>query len=457
MAAPITPGTLSIIPYSIMQQQNSPVPQLSTKYEHYIDAGSTRYGGPLPLVSRLAMSSAFQGSILNILAPLPNSSYTKQFTAPALRCRDFNSTERDAFFHNTRPYTQRQSESDPMSTSSNQAITYLAWAGAAIEPFNLSSPPPPLGASISWPSEPTTDSLNIASQTNLAQNNPSATEFDGLGISSNWKMVQCSLQNASYAVDFRFLPGKPQKLDVKVLNFSNAIVPGPITLKGDQTSLSDNQTLIAEALIDVFGKMVTGVISLIKDTNTTYSPSLQIQNTILDPSRGEYSNGTMIQQLFQNMSLSLLTNHIFQYVPQCLFPPPMYYILLVRANPTNLHQRDSEPDATASVTSTQNGATYYYKPWNLWLAYGLAILSASFCVLSGTKSLYKNGYSYNNTFSTILRKTRGRDLDELVDRAEVIDARGANPLPEKISKARIIFNEHNGAAVADITDSQMAA
>ena len=298
------------------------MPQLSTRYEHYIDAGSTGYGGPLPLVSRLAMSSALQGSILNIFAPLPDSSYTNQFTAPALQCRDFNSTERDAFFDNTHPYTQRQSPSDPMSASSNQAITYLAWAGPAIQQFNLSSTPPTLGASITWPSEPTTDPLNIASQTNLAQNNPSSIEFDGLGISSNWTMVQCSLQNASYVVDFRFQPGKPQHLDINISKIFNAIVPGPIKLNGDQTPLSDNQTLIAEALIDVFGKMMTGVISLIKDTNTTYSPSLQIQNTVLDSTRGEYSNGTMIQQLFQNMSLSLLTNDIFQYVFPFFFRHP---------------------------------------------------------------------------------------------------------------------------------------
>ena len=269
------------------------------------------------------MSSAFQGSILNILAPLPDSSYTEEFSAPALQCRDFNSTERSAFFDNTHPYTQRQSQSDPMSESSNQAITYLAWAGAAMEPFNLSSAPPPLGASITWPSEPTTEPLNIASQTSLAQSNPRATEFDGLGISSNWTMVQCSLQNASYVVDFHFEPGKPQHLDVKIQKIFNAIVPGPVKLNGNQTPLSDNQTLIAEAMFDVFGKMMSGVISLIKDTNTTYSPSLQIQNTVLDPTRGQYSNGTMIQQLFQNMSLSLLTNDIFQYVFQYFLPAPL--------------------------------------------------------------------------------------------------------------------------------------
>ena len=299
--------------YSVIQQLKSPVPQLSTSYEHYIDAGSIGYGGPLPLVSRLAMSSAFQGSILSILPPLPNSSYTQRFTGPALQCRNFNSTERDAFFDNAHPYTQRQSPSDPMSATSNQAITYLAWAGDATEQFNLPSAPP-LGSSITWPSEPTTDPLNIASQTTSAQNDPSGTHFDGLGISSNWTMVQCFIQNASYEVDFHFEPGKPQVLDVKIPKIFNAIVPGSIKLDGDQTSLSDNQTLIAEALIDVFGKMMTGVISLIKDTNTTYSSTLQIQNTVLNPSRGEYSNGTMIQQLFQNMSLSLLTNDVFQCV-----------------------------------------------------------------------------------------------------------------------------------------------
>ncbi len=323
LAGPITPGTLSVTTCSVMEHRNIPVPQLSTWYEHYIDAGSIGYGGPLPLVSRLAMSSAFQGSILSILPPLPNSSYTKQFTAPALQCRDFNSTERDAFFDNTYPYTQRQSPSDPMSATSNQAITYLAWAGDAIEQFNFSSEPPPLGASITWPSEPTTNPLNIASQTTLAQNDPSATKYDGLGISSNWTMVQCSLQNASYMVDFHFASGKPQVLNVKIPKIFNAIVPGLIKLDGERTSLSDNQTLIAEAFIDVFGKMMTGVISLIRDTNTTYSSTLQIQNTVLDPTHGEYSNGTMIQQLFQNMTLSLLTNDIFQCVSHTFLSAPM--------------------------------------------------------------------------------------------------------------------------------------
>ena len=57
----------------------------------------------------------------------------------------------------------------------------------------------------------------------------------------------------------------------------------------------------------------------------------------------------------------------------------------------------------------------------------------------------------------MLRTTRGRDLDELVDRAEVIDARGANPLPEQISKAQIVFKERNGAAVAHINETGMAA
>ncbi len=143
--------------------------------------------------------------------------------------------------------------------------------------------------------------------------------------------------------------------------------------------------------------------------------------------------------------------------PISFVPHPRFNSLSVRASPANLYRRVSEPNVTASVTAIKNGATYYYKPWNLWLAYGLAILSASLCVVSGIRSLYKNGYSYNNTFSTVLRTTRGRDLDELVDRAEVIDARGANPLPEQISKARIVFKERDGAAVAHITDSSMVA
>ena len=144
-------------------------------------------------------------------------------------------------------------------------------------------------------------------------------------------------------------------------------------------------------------------------------------------------------------------------IPYLSFRAHVLKFLSVKANSADIYRRDSEPNVTASVTATANGATYYYKPWNLWLAYGTAILSASICVLTGTRSLYKNGYSYNNTFSTVLRTTRGKDLDELVDRVEIMDARGANPLPEQISKARIVLKESDGAAVAHITDSSIAA
>jgi hypothetical protein len=99
------------------------------------------------------------------------------------------------------------------------------------------------------------------------------------------------------------------------------------------------------------------------------------------------------------------------------------------------------PPTNVSFVTYQN--TYVYSAAKLWLAYGLAILFAFLATMVGLMSLYINGSSYSNTFSTVMRITRDAQLSVEISKE---DGTGANPLPAYIANATISFR---GSSVPD--------
>jgi len=81
---------------------------------------------------------------------------------------------------------------------------------------------------------------------------------------------------------------------------------------------------------------------------------------------------------------------------------------------------------------TQN--TYAYDSRNLLISYGLAVSFALLAGVAGCISIYYTGASYSNKFSTVLRTTRGQELEELVVQN---DRTGVDPLPKRLAKTRI--------------------
>lgn len=73
-----------------------------------------------------------------------------------------------------------------------------------------------------------------------------------------------------------------------------------------------------------------------------------------------------------------------------------------------------------------------YSTWQLWLAYGIAIGLSTLCVIAGSIDLLRAGKSYNSTFSTVMRTTRGAQLSVEVD---LLDTDGRSPLPTYIKGA----------------------
>lgn len=73
----------------------------------------------------------------------------------------------------------------------------------------------------------------------------------------------------------------------------------------------------------------------------------------------------------------------------------------------------------------------------LIITYGTTILLASVCLAVGLAAMYNNGVAYTNNFSTILRITRDKAFDKLIEDDE--DRAGADPLPMHIADATIGF------------------
>jgi hypothetical protein len=120
-----------------------------------------------------------------------------------------------------------------------------------------------------------------------------------------------------------------------------------------------------------------------------------------------------------NRSLALVLEELFQNMTLSMFSSPFF-----------VEQLDVYTDVSRNIT--QN--TYAYDSRNLFISYGLAVGFALVAGVAGCISIYYNGASYSNRFSTVLRTTRGQELDDLVVHN---DRTGVDPLPKQLAKTRI--------------------
>jgi hypothetical protein len=70
----------------------------------------------------------------------------------------------------------------------------------------------------------------------------------------------------------------------------------------------------------------------------------------------------------------------------------------------------------------------------------VAIFFALICVLLGVYALLRNGASYTNSFSTIVRVTRDPVLSSLID--DEGDLQGAEPVPKHIRRTKVQLGRH---------------
>jgi len=292
----------------------------------------------------------------------------------------------------------------------------------------------------------------------------------------NISVVQCALFNSSYHATFEFVDGT-QSINITQDETYNAVAPinglessagipfpvfsadGPI--KMGEYNLTAVQTLSYQSVMDALGQILVGSIyndhdtsdgALVNTGTSTMSTilsntaELQFLSDYPRPSPGQIvtlqqavaQNATLyfpglsavdtnpynlslantLEDLFQNITISLMSSALLQPNASSIYAPPL-----------------------TNVTLPSYRNIYVYSSHKLWLAYGAAILFALIGVLIGLLALLSNGISYSSSFSTILRASRHANITAIISPT---DADGRDPLPVHLAKANVFFPDNNG-------------
>jgi hypothetical protein len=443
----------------------------------------TQYQRPTRQLSRLVTATAYRGAIPNHHASFSNSTYTLSFPAPALRCevvpqdllRYFNDAMNCSLLLD-------QSEDDPKAECEN-LITYLSWVPGKVlgnesstsaeysipfMPNSLIDGTLPLGfRKSSYQYDP----RFIGGLTGGAASVYIATRSQRLPYDiNNWDLLNCSMYNASYTVNVtsdsnsRGILSKPE---IRTLNSVPFDIYASMRVMNTPLLANESAAFGYLALMESFNRLIVGTIfgtkySRVRNTSYYIEESLTVQNEAykqtllpfatellpflgvpydvslelepnyvpLDPKQWtavetidgnltvSYPNEAFSASTF-NRSLALVLEELFQNMTLSMFSSPFF-----------VEQLDVYTDVSRNIT--QN--TYAYDSRNLFISYGLAVGFALVAGVAGCISIYYNGASYSNRFSTVLRTTRGQELDDLVVHN---DRTGVDPLPKQLAKTRI--------------------
>lgn len=398
MIAIVAPGTLTV--ESGLQQETlrMSVPQIDFDNDNYIIWGyDNTFSSASDTVAQISISTGAQGSLLPIVPPAANSSYTTTFYGPALSCTSASHTAALALEHT---FT--------IIAADEQQVLYAAWV--ASPSYNLTSP-----------------NLDPANATALSGGNyaidQDSDDFAHLFVYNYDPLFAftCGLFNRSYNAFFNFSAGD-QQVSVHTSDNLNGVSFSSFPLQESSTGVNvtnPGPAVAYLALMETLGRILVGNIVSGDPGDDAEAPLLtSIRDTKLNDLR-EGSNhtifGAAIEQLFQNITISLLSNTSFQ-----------------------LSQDESTPvDVTTSLAKN----IYAYHPRDLLLAYALGAFATLICLAIGMSAIFRNQSAHSNSFSAILRATRNPDLDGLVSDA---DTGGAEPPPKGLGETIVRLRKSNG-------------
>ncbi|EME78326.1 uncharacterized protein MYCFIDRAFT_216609 [Pseudocercospora fijiensis CIRAD86] len=287
----------------------------------------------------------------------------------------------------------------------------------------------------------------------------------------NSTMLECQLWNTSYQTNFTYLDGQ-QSIDITTSArgedsfvdtiagfYMNGDYPKcaglNVDYEGCKVDRHTLQRLSFQAILDAFGRVFVGTVLDGQQSKYggTYSTDTKVMSTVLldtkelsflrtpsnwataaqtatythlgstdnmpslydwtaEPSQRSLKD--TIEQLFQNITISMLSSDHFQPNTSSPFAPPL-----------------------VNVTSPIYQNVYEYSPVKLWLAYGIAIALTLLGTILGLIAIFKNGAAFSDDFSTILRTARYARLSREVSYS---DSDGRDPLPEYLSETTIVFS-----------------
>ena len=445
---------------------------------------TSEYVRPARQLARLVTATAYRGAVPDHLTMIPNSTYTLDFPAPAIKCQAMPEDLLQSFNDAMNCTFISDGSDDEPKTECENVITYLSWVPGKepseesssmddeyLIPFrqnSLASGILPFGFQQALDQY---DRRYIGGITGGPVLVYIATRSQRLPYDSdNWDLLNCTMYNGSYSVTTTSdsnSRGTLSKPAIRPLNSVPFEVSATVRTMNTPLLTNDSTTIAYLALMDSFNRLVVGTIfgnkySRIRDTSYYSEVTLRVQNqdfkqTLLpftadllpflglsyelvtksdyvasppDPKQwktAETIDGNLtvsypieafsastfnrsldsvLEELFQNMTLSLFSTQAFL--------------------------EDSPEDIEVEYNIAQN--TYAYDSRNLFISYGLAVSFALVAGVAGCVSICCNSASYSNRFSTVLRTTRGQELEGVVAHN---DRTGIDPLPRYLAKTRI--------------------
>lgn len=387
----------------------------SSKDGHYL--------GPTRNLVRSTCSATCQMDVpaLPQIKGVPNATYEIDMYAPTLQCREASSdllANFSALFNCT---------NGPYGTCGNKQniYTYLSWAPLCNETQCAANTHTNVAFNGSLPSyirNVGTPGYGPAQLYISTLNGGPATDWSNL---DNWSVLNCSLYNASMVANFSFSNDHSQayfdSARTKVLN-SVALADGDRIANNSATEKS------YLGIMDALGGILAGTVYwnhdfqewLVRDTVildsklakaaevtpwSTLTDNQTLWNITAHNNTGEPSLGALIEDLFHNITLSLFAHGDF-----------------------------TEPITVPEVFSTWHTIRFEYGPAHLLIAYGSVLLLTSIITIIGYVSVVKEGKSYSNRLSTVIRTMQNDELNAVINERH---RGGEEPLPRQLAMTRV--------------------
>ncbi|KAJ8132005.1 hypothetical protein O1611_g1616 [Lasiodiplodia mahajangana] len=402
------------------------------------------YNGPSYEVERIATAVASGGGILPITPPAPNSSWQLNFYGPSIRCHPVDAHTRLDMETNIAHWIWNETSEDYGYPLENclQPPGYLAWwsQDGSVVPFT--GPISPLTSDLIDYSFFVAVMPDLVKAGDACDRINLSTHSQPLGP-GNMTYLQCALHNSSYFVTFSYQSGSQsiniQADDRELLSYMaiadafRQIIEGSVK-RGRDKGFSVDTSIISTVLAET---PELSFLSL-KDSGShldTLQTELLRRNTSrvqsLFSTRNMHQGKPLqhaIEEMFQNITISLLSSELLQPNATSEFAPPM-----------------------PNVTITSYEPKYHYSSQQLWIAYGVAIAFSAATSIFGVRAIFFGNASYSNDFSAVYRTAYGSNLD-VVMRAE--DMKATDPLPRYIAKATLYITSTNSTNQLAPRDAQ---
>ena len=331
LAVIITPGTLIVqTSYESSQLVTKP-PQLSPDTDLYaiwfyamnpVTIGGVNYliewnlQGPQSQVMAITAGAGVQQAILPIKPPHSNSSYYLEFIAPALKCAQPPQANITAFRQalnnatNTTSFNIGSTVIDAVLGEVGQiGLVYNAWAPDESH-VDLSNPNWNKNGSVYIDS---TSGKYPGSTTFFYIGQVNTTNVSGYKVVyTKTMMLQCTLYNATYAVQFNF-SGTNQDIRTSNVKYLNPVPPVLDTYQDRNTSTAYTAIIWAfNQLLVGTGIMAPGHGQTIPNYVGTLAQSTALRKYIEETEAFEFTAvKETIEQIFQNITLSFLSSDNF--------------------------------------------------------------------------------------------------------------------------------------------------